>query len=794
MNRIKKIAVLGSGVMGSALACHFANCGFEVLLLDLLPKEAEGNKRPSARNKLADEALSKSVKSRPAPLYVKSLQSHIQTGNFTDDLEKIADCDWVVEAIIEDLKIKQGLFEKVEKHRKKGSYISTNTSGIPISMLTKGRSEDFQQHFIGTHFFNPPRYLRLLEIIPGPSTKSEVTDFFMHFGDRFLGKQTVLCKDSPAFIANRVGVFAMTDIFRLTAELGLDISTVDKLTGPGLARPKTGTFRLGDLVGLDVAVKVLKGMRDNCPEDEMLKGLEMPDFMDFLLDKGHLGNKTGQGFYKKTGDRDEKGKSIIHALDLKTLEYGPSPKARLESLSKSKELETPHQRIPALFEMEDEGAQLIRKSLLRLFAYVSHRIPEISDDIYSIDEAMKAGFAWSYGPFEYWDMIGLKKSLEAMKEENLQPADWVLQLAESAEPTFYKQDKGKRHYIQPGDLKYAEIPGQDDFVILDNLREKAPIFKNDEVTLHDIGDGVLCLEFRSKSNAIGEGILNGLLESIRIAEEDGWKGLVIGNNADNFTVGANLMLIGMMAFQQQWDELHFAVRTFQEATMRCRYSSIPVVAATQGFTFGGGCEMIMHCDATVAAAESYIGLVEVGVGLIPGGGGTKEFALRISDSFHEGDVQMPTLIKNFKTLAMGEVATSADEAFEKGYLLRNKDRRELNVKRNISEAKKEVLRLAETYVQPRLRKDIEVLGRAGLATLYTATNEIYKGRFASEHDLKIAHKIAWVLCGGDLTGSQKVDENYLIDLEREAFLSLCGEQKTMERIQYMLENRKPLRN
>ncbi|TVQ45858.1 MAG: 3-hydroxyacyl-CoA dehydrogenase/enoyl-CoA hydratase family protein [Saprospirales bacterium] len=794
MIRIKKIAVLGSGVMGSALACHFANCGFELVLLDRVLPEFENSNDPEQRNRVANQSLQSTVKSKPSPVFTKSISSYIKTGNFTDDLKLIADCDWVVEAIIEDLKIKQGLFEKVEQFRKKGSLVSTNTSGIPIHMLTKGRSEDFRKHFLGTHFFNPPRYLRLLEIIPGPNTDSKVVDFFMHFGDRYLGKETVLCKDRPAFIANRIGVFAMSDIFRLTLELGLDISAVDKLTGPALARPGTGTFRLGDLVGLDVAAKVLKGMQDNCPEDKMLQHLQMPDFMDYLLKNNFLGNKTSQGFYKKTQKKDEKGKSVILALNLKTLEYEPKSSSSLKSLSTSKQIEDSERRIATLFDMEDRGAQLIRKSLCSLFAYSSKRIPEIADELLSVDNALKAGFGWSYGPFEYWDIIGLEKGIKALEEEGLRAAEWVYDMKEKGYTSFYKKENGKVFYYDHNEGDYKSLSGQNQFIILDNYRHKAPVLKNEEITLHDIGDGVLCLEFQSKSNAIGEGILNGLLESIRIAEEDGWKGLVIGNNSQNFTVGANLMLIGMMAFQQQWDELYFAVKTFQDATMRCRYSSIPVVAATQGYTFGGGCEMIMHCDATVAAAESYIGLVEVGVGLIPGGGGTKEFAVRLSDSFYDGDVQTPNLIKQFKTIAMGEVATSSEEAFEKGYLLPAKDRTEINLKRNISEAKKEVLRLADRYIQPRPRNDISVLGRGGLATLYTATNEIFKGRYASEHDVKIAHKIAWVLCGGDLTGTQQVSENYLIELEREAFLSLCGEQKTMERIQYMLENRKPLRN
>jgi len=794
MKRIKKIAVLGSGVMGSALACHFANCGFELILLDRVLPEFEDSTKSFERNQLVNQSLQTSIKSKPAPLFTKSIANAIKTGNFTDDLHLISECDWIVEAIIEDLNIKQELFEKVEKFRKKGSLISTNTSGIPIHMLSEGRSEDFRKNFLGTHFFNPPRYLRLLEIIPSPDTDPKTVDYFMHFGDRFLGKKTVLCKDRPAFIANRIGVFAMSDIFQLSLELGLDITTVDKLTGPALARPGTGTFRLGDLVGLDVAAKVLKGMRDNCPDDNMLQDLQMPGYMDFLLKNNFLGNKTGQGFYKKTQEKDENGKSIILALNLHSLEYEPKISSPLKSLSTSKQIEDPKRRITALFDMEDKGAKLIRKSLCSLFAYSSIRIPEIADELLSVDNALKAGFGWTYGPFEYWDIIGLEKGIQALEGEGLMAADWIYEMKDKGLSSFYKKENGRIYYYDQNLGDYQVVPGQDQFIILDNYRHQSPVLKNEEITLHDIGDGVLCLEFQSKSNAIGEGILSGLLESIKIAEEDGWKGLVIGNNSQNFTVGANLMLIGMMAFQQQWDELYYAVKTFQDAIMRCRYSSIPVVAATQGYTFGGGCEMIMHCDATVAAAESYIGLVEVGVGLIPGGGGTKEFAVRISDSFFDGDVQMPSLIKHFKTIAMGEVATSSEEAFEKGYLLPTKDRTEVNLKRNISEAKKEVLRLADRYIQPRPRNDISVLGRGGLATLYTATNEIFKGRYASEHDVKIAHKIAWVLCGGDLTGTQQVSENYLIELEREAFLSLCGEQKTMERIQYMLENRKPLRN
>ena len=795
MRRIKKVAVLGSGIMGSGIACHLANIGMEVLMLDILPKSIESSdtSNPKLRNSVADTALAQSIKSKPAPLYDAQFASRIKTGNFDDDLPKIKDYDWVIEVIIERLDIKQQLFEKVEKYRKPGSLITSNTSGIPIHMMAEGRSEDFKKHFCGTHFFNPPRYLRLLEVIPTAHTLPEVTEFFMDFGAKALGKQTVLCKDTPAFIANRIGVFAMGHIYVLAKELGLTVDEVDKLTGPALARPNTGTFRLGDLVGLDTAVKVIQGIKDNCPDDQMVQGMQMPDFMDMLVSNGWYGNKTGKGFYEKTNEKDEKGKSIIKSLDLQTLEYTIAPKSQLASLGLSKQIEDPARRISALFKHEDAGGQLIRKSLSALFAYVSHRIPEISDSVYAIDHALKSGFAWDYGPFEYWDIIGLEAGIEAAEAEGYQVADWVKSMQAVGADSFYKIKDGQQKCYDIKEHIYLPIPGTESMVHLDTRRDQAPVFKNEEVTLHDIGDGVLCLEFTSKMNAIGEGILRGMHESIRIAEEEGWKGIVIGNHAKNFTVGANLMMIAMLAYEQEFDELNMAVDLFQQATMRCRYSKIPVVAATQGYVFGGGCETIMHCDAALCAAESYIGLVEVGVGLIPGGAGTKEFAVRLSDSFTEGDVMIPALIERFKTIAMASVATSAYEAYNLGYLT-HKDKVVVNGPYNITEAKKEVLRLAENYIMPTPREDVFVLGRQGLGALYTAAHSLYLGKYASEHDIKIAKKVAYVLCGGDLTGPQKVSEQYLLDIEREAFLSLCGEAKTLERIQHMLEKGKPLRN
>lgn len=793
--RIKKVAVLGSGVMGSGIACHLANIGLEVLMLDILPRgeEEEKLKLPAVRNSVANDALKKAIKSKPAPLYHKGFSSRITTGNFDDDFSKINDCDWIIEVVVERLDIKQKIFEQVDQYRRTGSLVSSNTSGIPIHLMLDGRSEDFQKHFCGTHFFNPARYMRLLEIIPTPKTDPEVIDFFMHYGDQFLGKQTVLCKDTPAFIANRVGVYAMAKIYQLTTELGLRIETVDKLTGPAIGRPKTGTFRLGDLVGHDTAGKVIQGIKQNCPNDEQAATFEIPKYLQFLLDNNFLGNKSGQGFYKKTNEKDERGKRKILALNLETLEYEEQQKPSLPSLKVAKQVDNLPKRIQAIFNADDKGGALIKQSLLGLFAYVSNRVPEISDNLYSIDDAMKAGYAWEIGPFEYWDIIGLKNGIELAEAQGETIADWVKEMLAAGNESFYKREGGRQLYYDQENKSYKVVPGTDQYIILDNYRDQAPVFKNSEVILHDIGDGVLCLEFTSPHNAIGEGVLRGMNEAIQIAEEGDWHGLVIGNNATNFTVGANLMMIAMLAYQQEFDELNMAVNLFQQTTMRCRYSSIPVVAATQGYVFGGGCETIMHCDAAMCAAESYIGLVEVGVGLIPGGGGTKEFALRASDRFFEGDVQIPTLIEQFKTIAMASVATSAYEAFDHNYLLA-KDSVVINRDRNIAEAKEKVLELAKNYVQPIQREDVTVLGRQGLAALYTAANELRLGKYASEHDIKIAHKVAWVLCGGDLTGTQKVSEQYLLDVEREAFLSLCGEQKTLERIQHMLQTNKPLRN
>ncbi len=794
---IRKVAVLGSGLMGTGIAAQLAGCGLEILLLDILPNDLAENEaqKPAARNRIAGNSLQTALKAKPAPFYDNKFASRITVGNFEDDFPKIKDYDWIVEVVVERLDIKKQVFEKVDKYRSKGSLVTSNTSGIPIHMMAEGRSEDFKKHFCGTHFFNPVRYMRLLEVIPTPDTDPEVTAFFMHYGDVIVGKQTVLCKDTPAFIANRVGVYAMAKIYQLTQEIGLSIDTVDALTGPAVGRPKTGTFRLGDLVGMDTAVHVINGMRENCPNDEQIGTFDIPKYLRFLIDNKFLGNKTGQGFYKKTAEKDAKGRPVILSLNLDTLEYGVPQKEKLPIIDTLKQIEELPRRIKAVFKGDDKGAQLLQRAHLGLFAYVSNRVPEISDTAYAIDDAIRAGFAWEAGPFQLWDMVGVAEAVALAEQKGEKIAAWVKDMLAAGHSSFYKVENGQRFCYDPASKSYQALPGGESFILLDTFRSIKPVYTNAECTLHDIGDGVLCLEFHSKMNSIGEGILRGINDSILIAEEQGWKGIVIGNNAQNFTVGANLMMIAMLAYQQEWDELNMAVNLFQQTSMRIRYSAIPVVIATQGYVFGGGCEFSMHADAVVAAAESYIGLVEVGVGIIPGGGGTKEFAVRLSDEISkEGDVQIPRLIDKFKIIATAQVATSAYEAFNYGYLLPTKDHVVNNAARNISEAKKKVIELAADYVKPIERKDINVLGRTGLGALYIAAHSLQLGNYATEHDIKIAKKVAYVLCGGDLTSPQQVSEQYLLDIEREMFLSLCGEQKTLERIQFMLENGKPLRN
>ena len=793
--RIKKVAVLGSGVMGSGIACQLANVGLEVMMLDILPQKPL--ETITDRNSVAQNALNKAIKSKPAPLYKKEYISRISIGNLEDDFKKINDVDWIIEVVVERLDIKQLIFEKVEKYRKPGSIVSSNTSSIPISQLSQGRSEDFKQHFCGTHFFNPPRYLRLLEIIPIAETRAELVDFFMHFGEVNLGKQTVLCKDTPAFIANRIGVMSGVKVFDLTQKYDLSIEEVDALTGALIGRPNTGTFRLQDLVGLDTGEKVTQFVVNNVKNDSFFESVgKAPEtkFMTFLLENNFLGNKTGKGFYHKTDQKDQNGKTIINALDLKTLEYKPSDRPTNPILKKAKGIENIQKRMTFLIGEEGKESLFLKDYFSAIFAYAAQRVPEISDQYYPVDDAMRAGYLWDFGPFEYWDLIGIENGIEMIQAAGEKIPDWIKQMQKAGAEQFYKYENGEKKYFDTDSQTYKTVPGSDAFIILESFRQNTPIINNSECAVLDIGDGVMCLEFQSKSNSIGEGIGKAIAESIDKAENEGWNGIVIGNNAKQFSVGANLMNIGMFAMQKQFDTLDQMVADFQSINMRIRTSKIPVVVATQGYVFGGGCEITMHCDAAVSASESYIGLVEVGVGLIPGGGGTKEFALRVSDGFYEGDVQMPMLIDHFKSIATAAVSTSASEAFDLHYLLENRDAISYNVQRNIGLAKEKVLELAKDYIPPSPRQDIEVLGRSGLGVLYSAINEYRLGKFMSEYDEVIARKLAYAMCGGDLTSPQHVSEQYLLDIEREAFMSLLGNQKTLDRIQYLLMNNKPLRN
>lgn len=801
MRKINKVAVLGSGVMGSRIACHFANIGIEVILLDIVPREPNAKETAKGlttqdkvvRNRIVNDALTFAIKSNPSPLYKKSEARKVQTGNFDDDLHLIANCDWTIEVVIENLDIKKKVFDEVEKHRKPGTLITSNTSGIPIHMMLEGRSEDFQKHFCGTHFFNPPRYLKLLEIIPTPKTDQGVVDFLMNYGDKFLGKTTVLCKDTPAFIANRVGVFGIMNLFHTVKELGMTVGEVDKLTGPILGRPKSATFRTCDVVGLDTLIKVAKGVQQNCPNDEANAQFAIPEYISKMEENGWLGSKSKQGFYKKA--KDENGKRTIMELNLETLEYGPKSRVKFATLDLAKAEDNLAKRMGILAMGQDKAGEFYRRIFTSLFTYVANRIPEISDELYRIDQGMKAGFGWKLGPFETWDAVGVKNAVGLMQKAGVQVAGWVTEMLAEGNESFYKIEGGVRMYYDIPSKSYKSIPGTEEFITLDNLRESNVVWKNTGTTLFDLGDGVLNLEFHTKMNTMGSEVLQGINKAIDIAENDGWNGLVIANQGDNFSAGANLGMVFMLAIEQEYDELDFAIRYFQKTMMRVRYSSIPVVIAPHALALGGGCEIALHADKVVASAETYTGLVEVGAGVIPGGGGTKEFALRLSDETFDGDIELPSLKDKFLTIGMAKVSTSAAEAFDLGFYKKGRDKFVVNQERQIAEAKAAVLEMANAgYTKPAERKDIRVLGRQGLGMVYAGANTMFSGKYISEHDKLISEKLGYVLCGGDLSNKTMVSEQYLLNLEREAFLSLLGEKKTLERIQSILTTGKPLRN
>jgi len=786
--------------MGSRIACHFANIGVQVLLLDIAPKELSAEEAakgltlesPAVRNRIVNAAFQQTLKSKPASLYQAGFAANIQVGNFEDNLSGISDADWIMEVVVENLAIKKSIYERVEQFRQPGTLITSNTSGIPIHLMAEGRSADFQAHFCGTHFFNPPRYLRLLEIIPTPKTDPSVIDFLLAYGETQLGKTTVLCKDTPAFIANRIGVYSMMQTMKVVEELGLTVEQVDKLTSKVVGRPKSGTFRLSDVVGLDTTVHVANNLHAALTHDESKSIFALPSMMQKLIENKWLGDKTGQGFYKKT--KDDKGKTVILSLDLQTFEYRAAQRVSFETLERSKAIDNLADRFALLLAGQDLAGEFYRKTILDGFRYASNRVPEIADDLVKIDQAICAGFGWEMGVFETWDAIGVEKAIAMMAELGLTPAPWVTEMLALGHATFYKIEGGKRLYYDLATKSYQVIPGQEKQISLSILKPTNTVFKNDDAHLIDLGDGIVGLEFHSKMNTMGQGVLEGLAHAIETAEKD-FRGLVIGNESNEaFSAGANLGMLYMFGIEKKFDEVNHMIATFQESMMRVRYSSIPVVVAPHTLALGGGCEINLHADKIVAHSELYMGLVEVGVGLIPAGGGTKEMALRMGDARRSGDVELNRLQQAFMNIATAKVSTSAHEALEMNYL-RTQDRIVLNRSQVISEAKKEAILLAEAgYVQKNRRSDVWVEGKQGLALFKAGIQGMLMGRYISEHDALIANKLAFAICGGDLDAPQMVTEQYLLDLEREAFLSLTGEQKTMDRIGSLLSGGKPLRN
>ena len=801
--RVERAAVLGAGTMGAQIAAHLANAGVPTLLLDIPPREltpeeaAKGAKidAPQVRNRIARNGLEAAVKAKPAAFFVPEFASLITAGNFDDDLAKIKDCDLIIEAVVENLDLKRSLYERVEKHRRPGSIVASNTSGIPIHLLAEGRSEDFKQHFLGVHFFNPPRYLHLVEIIRTEWTKPEVSCFLYGFLDQRLGKGVVPAKDRPNFIANRIGTFGALYTIKTMLDDGYTIEEVDKMTGPAVGRPKSATFRTFDLVGLDVFTHVIKNLYDALPEDEERDMFVVPPVLGAMVQRGLLGNKTKAGFYKK--QKGEGDKRDIWTLDTATIDYRPSEKVKLPALDMAKNIEDLPERIKTLTWSKDRVGAFLWKTLSRTLAYAAKRIPEIADNVVDVDRAMRWGFGWELGPFEVWDAIGVEKSVSRIKEEGVSVPANVEQMLSSGATSFYKKENGQQFYFDFASGKYAPLMDQPGVLILKSIKDRTgTIKKNAGASLIDIGDGVACLEFHSKMNAIGGDTLQMLKFALGEVEKN-FVGLVVGNQGTNFCVGANIMLMLMEAQEENWDELEMMARVFQMATMSLRYSPKPVVVAPFQMVFGGGCEMVLHADRVRAAGETYIGLVEVGVGIIPAGGGTKEMLVRVMDSIPKGvdDADpFPFVKRAFETIALAKVATSAEEARSLGFLSAD-DTISMNADRLVADAKKEVLALAASgYVQPQQRKDVLALGDPALATLKLGIHQMKRAGYISDHDAEIGTQLARILTGGDLNHPTRVSEQYLLDLEREAFLKLVGMRKTQERIAHMLKTGKPLRN
>ncbi len=798
---IAKAAVLGAGTMGAAIAAHLSNAGIPTLLLDIAPTELTPDEEKKGltlestqvRNRIVNSLFEAAKKLKPAPFMLGDNAKLITTGNFTDDLVKLKDCDLVIEAVIENVDIKHKLFAEVEKHRKPGAVIATNTSGIPIEAIAKPFSDDFKQHFLGIHFFNPPRYMKLVEIIPGTQTSGEVACKIAGFLDQRLGKGVVPAKDRPNFIANRIGTFAMMATVHEMLEMGFTPTEIDQITGKAIGHAKSATFRTSDLVGLDVLVHVNKNLYPAVPDDEDRNAFLVPDLINKMLEKKLLGDKTNGGFYKKT--KNAEGKTEILELDLETFEYKPQSKTKFPSLDAAKQNEDLEKRIKMLVWGDDKVGQFLWKTMSRTFRYAANRIPEIADTIVEIDNAIKWGFGWEIGVFETWDAIGLPESVERMSSEGQPiPANVERMLAAGA-TSFYKHRGGEHEAYDLVNGEYKTVPPRPGVLILKDVKEcTATIKTNPGASLIDLGDGVACLEFHSKMNSIGSDTVQMMNFAIDEVEKN-FKGLVIGNQGGNFSAGANIMLLLLAAQEEEWDDINMMVATLQKAIMRLRYSAKPVVTAPYGLTLGGGCEIAMHGDKVRAAAETYIGLVEVGVGVIPAGCGTKEMTMRAMDAWAKAPETDPLAFmkKTFETIGMGKVATSAQEGRAFGFL-RDSDAISMNGDRLIQDAKQEVLNLdAAGYVQPVERTDITVLGEAAESAMKLALHMMKQGGFISDHDQLIGETCR-IMCGGTINHKTQVIERYLLDLEREAFVSLCGERKTQERIAAMLKTGKPLRN
>lgn len=793
MRQIQKAAVLGSGVMGSGIAAHLANIGIPTLLLDIVPRELTEQEKAKGltlddkqvRNRISAGALQKLLKQKPAPLTSKKNLALIEAGNFEDDMEKLKDVDWVIEVVVENLEIKKKVFTDVDQYRKQGSIISSNTSGISVEAMAEGRSEDFRKHFLGTHFFNPPRYLKLLEVIPTKDTDPEVLSFVKQFGEDQLGKGVVEAKDTPNFIANRIGTYGLLVTVREMGKGGYSVGEVDSVTGPMIGRPKSATFRTLDVVGLDTFAHVAKNVYDQV-EGEEKEVFEVPEFMKKMLENGWLGSKSGQGFFLK------QGKEILE-LDPQTLEYGPRKKLKTASTETAKQEKGLANKMKALVYAKDRAGELLWNIFSPVLIYSADLLGTIADDIVAVDRAMKWGFGWEMGPFEAWDALGVEKAISKMEAEGKAVPAWVKEMVEKGFPSFYKEEDGKLNYYHNGE--YVAVEENAKVINLKLLKkQRGVIKKNGGASLIDLGDGIALLEFHSHSNAIGPDILQMIHFAIDEVEKN-YKGLVIGNQGKNFSVGANLAMILMEAQDDNIWDLEMVVRQFQQTTMRIKYSSKPIVVAPFGMTLGGGAEMCLPAAHIQASMETYMGLVEAGVGLIPGGGGNKELYIKHLQGLPNGvDFDLQKVAnKVFETIALAKVSTSGEEARENNFL-NEADGISVNRDHLLYDAKQAALNLYERGYRAPVRKKVPVTGEPGYATLLLGAQTMHLSGYISEYDLKIAKKLAYVISGGKVPYGTEVDEQYLLDLEREAFLSLVAEPKSQQRMQHMLVKGKPLRN